>query len=71
MADTIKISILASGVCRIETDGISGTHHQNAEQALLWIARELGGDVTRTRRIHVGQHIHDHDHAHDHDHSHN
>lgn len=71
MPDSLTVTILDSGTCRIETDAISGPNHQLAEAALLWIARELGGEVTRTRRVTIGQtltaHAHDHETA---DHTH-
>jgi hypothetical protein len=65
----ITVSILDNGTTRIETNRFSGPVHAAAEAALLWIARELGGETTRTRRVMIGQAIHAHDHAgHEHEH---
>jgi hypothetical protein len=68
--DKLTCTILENGTVRIDTDKISGPNHSNAEAALQWIAKEMGGDVTRTRRVNINQTVHMHDHDHDHDHSH-
>jgi len=68
MPNNIRCTILDNGTVRIDTDQITGPAHQAAEAALLWIARELGGEVTRTSNKHG--HTHTHDHTHDHDHQH-
>lgn len=70
MPDILKCTILESGTVKIETDAISGPNHVNAEKALAWIAKELGGDVIKTRRQHLGVNLHVHSHDHDHDHEH-
>jgi len=72
MPNNIECTILENGTVRIDTDQISGPNHATAEAALAWIAKEMGGEVKRTRRININQtvHVHDHDHDHDHDHSH-
>jgi len=67
----ITVTILENGTCRIDTDQISGPAHQAAESALQWIARELGGEVTRTKKVTIGIQLHGHDHDHDHFHTHN
>ena len=64
----ISITILDDGTARIDTDHITGPAHQAAESALLWIARELGGEVSRVKK--PGSHIHHHDHDHEHFNSH-
>ncbi len=64
----IKITILDDGTARIDTDQITGPAHQAAESALLWIARELGGDVSRVKKS--NSHTHHHNHEHEHEHSH-
>lgn len=64
----ISITILENGNVRIDTDQIGGPEHMAAEKALQWIASELGGNTTRTRRNQG--HVHNHDHAHNHDHNH-
>ncbi len=64
MPDEMKITILPDGTVKIETDAISGANHMTAERALQWIAAELGGATTRTKRAHG----HTHDEAHDHEH---
>jgi hypothetical protein len=70
MANNITCTILENGTVRIDTDQISGPNHATAEAALQWIANQLGGDVTRTRRVDIHQHIHMDEHDHDHDHTH-
>lgn len=65
MSDNITLTILENGTVRIETDKISGPNHANAEAALLFIAKEMGGEVTRTHR-HPGGHVHTHEHEHEH-----
>jgi ABC-type Zn2+ transport system substrate-binding protein/surface adhesin len=68
----ITVTILENGTARIETDKIAGPAHQAAEAALLWIERELGGNVSRIGKghIHTHEHNHTHDHNHNHDHAH-
>jgi hypothetical protein len=69
MLNDITVTILPNGTARIDTDQISGPAHQAAEKALLWIAHELGGTVTRASR--KGQvFIHEHEHTHDGEHFH-
>lgn len=63
-----NITILENGVTRIDSDSFDGPSHQIAEKALFWITRELGGEVTRTRKNHTHSHIHSHDHEHNHSH---
>jgi len=70
--NNITCTILENGTVRIDTDQISGPYHASAEAALQWIAKELGGEVVRARRIDLNQkiHVHEHDHEHGHDHNH-
>jgi hypothetical protein len=49
--DKIEIEILDNGTIKTTTDKISMPNHASAEQFLLGIARDLGGEVTRTRRM--------------------
>ena len=63
--DGITVTILENGTVRIETDGISGPNHANAEAALQFITKEIGGEVTRIHR-HPGGHVHVHEHEHEH-----
>ena len=62
----ITVSILEDGTVRIDTNAIAGPAHLAAEKALAWMAREIGGTVTRTKRAHT----HHHDHGKEHDHQH-
>jgi hypothetical protein len=68
--NNITATILDSGTVRIDTDKISGPAHASAEACLLWIAKELGGDVERKSNKHTHTHLHDHAHDHNHDHQH-
>ena len=63
-------TILEDGRVKIETDGFSTPVHASAEAALQYIAKELGGGATRTRRVGAHTHAHGHEHSHDHDHEH-
>jgi hypothetical protein len=58
--DSLKITILENGTVKIETSAVSGPNHVNAEKALEWLTRELGGDVTRERLAGVHSHTHEH-----------
>jgi hypothetical protein len=66
----ITVTILESGNVRIDTGKFAGPVHATAEAAMLWIAKELGGDVDKVKNVHTHTHIHDHEHDHDHLHSH-
>lgn len=71
--DTLTVEITENGTIKTTTDQVSAANHANAEQFLKFMAAQLGGDRTRTRRGDVhshGTHTHSHDHEeHDHDHS--
>lgn len=64
--DNITCTILEDGTVRVDTDKISGPNHSNAEAALQFLAKELGGDVHRVSRHPATQHIHEHGHEHSH-----
>jgi hypothetical protein len=47
MSDVIKITILADGTIRTETDSISAPNHQSADAFLRDVAILTGGEVKR------------------------
>jgi hypothetical protein len=68
MKDQFKITILENGITKAESDNFSGPVHQIAEGILLWIQKELGGDMQRIRKSSVHTHTHEHGEEHDHVH---
>lgn len=48
--DTFTIEITEDGHIKTVMDAVSGANHANAEEFLRFVARECGGDTTRTRR---------------------
>ena len=63
--DKIRISILAGGVIKVETDRVSGPNHMNAAELLKWMEAAAGG-VTESVRKKEGM-LDDHEHGHEHD----
>lgn len=61
--DVMKITILADGTIRSETDPISPANHDLAEQFLAAMARLAGGTTTRKQRE-GSKHEHHHTHEH-------
>lgn len=51
--DTFTIEILPDGTIKTLTDAVSGANHANAEEFLRFVARQCGGETTRTRRSDV------------------
>jgi hypothetical protein len=70
--DRMNIRILEDGTLVIETDKISGPNHINAEKALDFLSKEMGGKTVRERRPnrHVHEHTHDTEHEHEGGHTH-
>jgi hypothetical protein len=66
MTDTLRITILADGTIRTETDAISSANHQSAEDFLKGVTLATGGEAQRTRRQHGHVHAHNHETAHVH-----
>jgi hypothetical protein len=64
MADTIKITILADGTIKTETDKVSAVNHSNAESFLTRMATLCGGAISRVLRPGAKAHTHTHDHQH-------
>ena len=62
--DTLTIEILEDGTIKTTTDAVSGANHSNAEEFLRFVARECGGESTRTRRSDAHAHTHSHTHTH-------
>lgn len=60
--DAMQIEILEDGTIKTTTDAVSGANHSNAEEFLRFVARECGGETTRTRRSDVHAHVHTHTH---------
>lgn len=68
--NTLRITILADGSLRTETDRFSAAVHQTAEEFLRGLTVSTGGPAER-RAKHGHVHTHTHDgvtHSHDHDH---
>lgn len=63
MSDTLKITILADGTIRTETDQISQANHDSAEEFLRQVRTLTGGESHREMRpnVFVDQHVHTHD----------
>lgn len=62
MADVIKVTILADGTIRSETDPVSVPNHQSAEEFLRsvnFLSGETGARVSKGE-AHVHQHNHPH-----------
>lgn len=67
MPDIINVTILEDGSLKIETDKVSMPNHAGAEALLREVAKAMGGEAKRERKIKVGQIIHEHDgHFHTH-----
>jgi hypothetical protein len=66
MQNDIIATILENGTVRIDTENFSSSAHVAAEAAMLWIAQEMGGAVSRVGNTKTHTHIHNHDHAHAH-----
>jgi hypothetical protein len=45
MADKIRITILAGGLVKIETDKVSGPNHTSADRLVRGIEQDLGGET--------------------------
>ncbi len=45
MADRIRITILADGTLKIETDKVSGPNHLSADRLVRSIEEDLGGEA--------------------------
>ena len=65
--DNIKIEILPDGTIKMDTDGVSGPNHANAEEFFSVVAKMAGGKTERKRKAGAA-HSHSHAHAHDHHH---
>ena len=61
--DTFKTEILKDGIVKYTSNGFEGAMHKAAEDMLLWVKAQLGGDMTSTARTDVA-HVHSHDHEH-------
>lgn len=60
MADKIKITVLADGTIKLETDKVSAPNHSNAEGFLREVSKIAGGEVTRkNKQGHVHAHSHE------------
>lgn len=68
MSDHMRITILADGTLKTETDSVSDANHSLAEDFLAFVARLTGGPVTRDSRPDA-EHL-QHDHSHDGEHHH-
>lgn len=71
--DKFSIKIEKDGTITVLTEDFSRPNHLQADQLMAFLARQLGGEVTRharPRRGHVHTHGHEHAHEHDHDHEH-
>ncbi len=58
-SDKMMITILDDGTIKIETDGISGANHMNAENFLRDIGQLAGGVVERKQKkgfVHTHSH---------------
>lgn len=62
MADTIKVTILADGTIRTETDPVSAPNHQSAEEFLRSVNFLSGGDGIRIPKSEGQMHQHSHSH---------
>lgn len=56
--DSMEIEVLADGTVKVTTDPISPANHMSCEQFLAFMARNLGGEVTTTRRRESHRHVH-------------
>ena len=69
--DKIKISVLADGTIKLETDKVSMPNHASAEQFVRETARLAGGTTNVKGKHKHGHTSHTHDHGeeeHDHEH---
>jgi len=56
--DEIKITILADGQIKIETDGIGQGNHTSADKLLATMARLAGGESETVRKPQAHTHSH-------------
>lgn len=66
-ADKLKVTILADGALKIETDKISDANHMSADRFMAFLADELGVVPERVRKTKGHAHAHDHEHDHEHE----
>lgn len=58
--DKFTVTVLDDGTIKVETDSVSMANHANAEEFMRFLARAMGGEVTK---IKTGQtHSHEHEH---------
>ncbi|MDE3073799.1 MAG: hypothetical protein KGJ86_00085 [Chloroflexota bacterium] len=62
--DSFRVTILDDGTLKVETDAVSQANHMNAEEFLRFVARAMGGEVTRTKIAQAHTHEHEHQHHH-------
>ena len=62
MSDTLKITILADGTIRTESDQISQANHASAEEFLRQVRTLTGGASHREMRPDALVHTHEHTH---------
>lgn len=61
--DIIEIEILEDGTIKTSTDQIGQSNHQNAEEFMAEMARNLGGATETEKRRVSHAHAHTHQHA--------
>lgn len=61
--DTLDLEVLSDGTIKVTTPHISAANHRSADEFMTFLARECGGEVTKTRRKQGHTHAHDHEHV--------
>ncbi len=57
-SDEIKITILADGTIKVETDGVGQANHLSADKLLATMARLAGGTTETIRKPQAHTHAH-------------
>jgi Cu2+-containing amine oxidase len=62
--DKFTVTVQDDGTIKVETDAIGMANHGNAEEFMRFLARAMGGEVTRTKTGQTHSHAHQHSHEH-------
>ena len=57
--DILDLEILADGTVKVTTPHISAANHRSADEFMTFLARECGGEVTKTKRKQGHVHAHE------------